>query len=99
MYVWMDVCMSVLMIVVVVVDQHRYMISNVSLDEERAGNIAHHHHVLLLLLQVKDIMQEAQQGKLEPQPGQTMFSAFEFNVNTVRRRRMRTHHQLFIINW
>lgn len=34
-------------------------------------------------IQVKDIMQEAQQGKLEPQPGQTMFSAFEFNVNTV----------------
>lgn len=32
---------------------------------------------------VRRIVEDAQQGRLEPQPGQTVFSAFEMNVNTL----------------
>ena len=32
---------------------------------------------------MRRIVEDAQQGRLEPQPGQTVFSAFEMNVNTL----------------
>jgi hypothetical protein len=34
-------------------------------------------------MQVREIVEDAQKGRLEPQPGQSMFEAFENVVNTL----------------